>query len=149
MKNQGMLCTVQYEGTLDDGTVFDTTRKTGNPVVFECMAGKMISGFDRAVARMSVGETINITLPYTEAFGKHAEEMVVHYPKDKIPNADQYAVGDRVTLRRGRGIVSAAVIEANNEELVLDCNHPLAGKTVHFEITLEKVEEPKRKGDRI
>lgn len=69
MSNKGKKCKVHYVGTLDDGTVFDSSRDRGEPIEFTCLAGQMIPGFDRAVDQMEVGEVRDIRLEPKDAYG--------------------------------------------------------------------------------
>ena len=69
MSNQGKKVKVHYIGTLDDGTVFDSSRDRDQPIEFTCMAGQMIPGFDRAVDEMQVGEVRDIHLEPKDAYG--------------------------------------------------------------------------------
>lgn len=70
MSNEGKRVRAHYTGTFDDGTVFDSSVERGEPLEFVCMAGQMIPGFDAAVKEMEVGETKNVHLPASEAYGE-------------------------------------------------------------------------------
>ena len=63
MSNEGKKVRVNYIGTFDDGTVFDSSVERGEPLEFTCMAGMMIPGFDAAVNEMAVGETKKVHIP--------------------------------------------------------------------------------------
>ncbi len=67
--NAGKRVKVHYVGTLDDGTVFDSSRERDQPIEFTCMKGQMIPGFDRAVSQMAVGETRTVRLEPKDAYG--------------------------------------------------------------------------------
>jgi len=67
---------IHYTGTLDDGTVFDTSRER-EPFEFELGAGQVIKGFDDAVTDMAVGDTKTFTIPAEEAYGPYRDEGVV------------------------------------------------------------------------
>lgn len=69
MSNAGKKVKVHYVGTLDDGSVFDSSRDRGEPIQFTCMKGQMIPGFDRAVDEMEVGEVRDIHLEPADAYG--------------------------------------------------------------------------------
>ena len=69
MSNKGKKVKVHYVGTLDDGTVFDSSRERDKPIEFVCMTGRMIPGFDRAVDEMQVGEVRDIHLEPQDAYG--------------------------------------------------------------------------------
>ena len=69
-KNVGKTCRTHYRGTFNDGTQFDSSYDRGEPLEFVCGAGMMIPGYDAAVANMEVGETIQIHLMPSEAYGE-------------------------------------------------------------------------------
>lgn len=137
MSNEGKLVSVHYVGTVDDGTVFDSSRMRGEPLQFVCMAGMMIPGFDKAVCDMEIGETKNIHLEPEEAYGDYNEDLVHKVPQMLLPGADKLEVGMMVTLTNPNGIPMAAiVIEKDERSVTFDCNHPLAGEALNFEIEL-------------
>ncbi|MFH1400733.1 MAG: FKBP-type peptidyl-prolyl cis-trans isomerase, partial [Nanoarchaeota archaeon] len=78
---------VHYRGTLDDGTVFDSSRSR-EPLEFEVGAGQMIKGFDQGVLGMEAGQKKDITLAPADSYGDPNPQMVQTVPKDKIPAAD-------------------------------------------------------------
>ena len=76
MSNEGKKIRVNYIGTFDDGTVFDSSVERGEPLEFTCMAGMMIPGFDAAVNEMAVGETKKVHIPAADAYGERDEQDV-------------------------------------------------------------------------
>lgn len=76
MSNEGKKVSVHYTGTLDDGTKFDSSYDRNQPLEFTCMAGQMIKGFDEAVRDMEVGQTVNIHLEPSEAYGERREDLI-------------------------------------------------------------------------
>ena len=131
---------VSYLGTLEDGTIFDSTEKSGK--LFEFTLGKkqVLTGFENAVTGLKVGETKEIPLTPAEAYGEHRDDLVKPYPVTSF--SEKVNKGDLVNLVRedGREQVARAVLVADDAILV-DFNHPLAGKTLHFKITLEEIVE--------
>ena len=75
MSNEGKKVRVNYIGTFDDGTVFDSSVERGEPLEFTCMAGMMIPGFDAAVNEMAVGETKKVHIPAADAYGERDEQL--------------------------------------------------------------------------
>ena len=141
MSNAGRTVKVHYRGTLDDGTEFDSSYSRNQPLGFCCMGGQMIAGFDAAVNEMEVGQTINIRLSPDEAYGESDPNRVIRFPKSQIPNPETYKVGDTVGLRAAYGgQIQAVIVEIQDDIIVLDANHPMAGKYLNFEITLLSVE---------
>lgn len=126
---KGDKISVFYKGTLEDGTVFDSNEGK-EPLKFEVGAGQVIKGFDDAVVGMKVGETKNISLPPEDAYGQPKDELVLKVPKKQF--ADQKVeAGMGVQSDRGhRGMVK----KVGDEDVTIDFNFPLSGKTLNFEI---------------
>ena len=96
MSNEGKKVRVNYIGTFDDGTVFDSSVERGEPLEFTCMAGMMIPGFDAAVNEMAVGETKKVHIPAADAYGERDEQLVQRIPKENVPDVDDLPVGQTV-----------------------------------------------------
>lgn len=131
---------VHYRGTLDDGTEFDCSEGR-EPLEFEMGAGMVIPGFDAAVSEMEIGDSKTVTIPAAEAYGEHDEAGVQTFPMDFF-GGQTPEVGWAVELSTEDGQrVPATVAEVNADTVVLDFNHPLAGKNLTFELTLVEVVE--------
>lgn len=140
MSNEGKRVRAHYTGTFDDGTVFDSSLKRGEPLEFVCMAGQMIPGFDNAVKDMEVGEVKKVHLPASEAYGEHNEELVQTVPTSNVPGAEDLPVGQRVYLQGPGGQpLPALVVEVTEDHVTFDLNHEMAGKDLNFEIKLVEV----------
>ena len=131
---------VWYEGTFEDGTVFDSTESHGGePIEFVVGSGQMISGFDNAVVGMVPGEEKTVTLEPSEAYGEYDEMLVLEMPAEQAPNA---SVGDVLGLSMGGGqAFPARVLAVNEENITLDLNHEMAGKTLIFRMRLVEITE--------
>lgn len=137
MDNTGKKVKVHYVGTLDDGTVFDSSKDRNEPLEFTCMTGQMIPGFDKAVVDMEIGETKTVHLEPEEAYGERVEEAVRSFPIDSFANAEELTVGEEILLRGPNGMpMQATVADKTDTEVTLDMNHPMAGKALNFEVTL-------------
>jgi FKBP-type peptidyl-prolyl cis-trans isomerase 2 len=132
---------VDYTGTFEDGTVFDSSEKHGQPLEFEVGAGQMIEGFDKAVVGMNKGEEKEITINPEEAYGRHNPELMKKIPRQVIKGMDQEPKeGMMLGLAAPDGrqfAVKIAKVEEN--EITIDLNHPLAGKTLKFKLKLVEV----------
>ena len=127
---------VNYTGKLDDGTVFDSSSGR-EPLEFTIGSGQVIPGFEEAVIGMSPGETKTASLPPEQAYGSRHEELVITLGRDQVPEGMPITVGQRLSLRSPDNRELPVVVTAVNEEsITLDANHPLAGKTLHFDIEL-------------
>jgi peptidylprolyl isomerase len=131
---------VHYTGTLPDGTVFDTSRD-GEPLEFTIGSGQLIAGFEQPVIGMKVGESTNVTVPPEEGYGPHREELVFEVARDELPSESEPSVGQVYTAMGSQGTVRARVVDVSEDAVTLDANHPLAGKTLMFEIELVEIVE--------
>ncbi len=132
---------VHYTGKLDDGTVFDSSRDR-EPLTFRIGGGGVIPGFEQSVAGMTVGETKSVTIPPTAGFGKHSKDLILKAKKTDFPNDITPEVGKILQWPQGEGKVAhVQIIEVTDDTVTIDGNHPLAGKTVVFDIELLEIVE--------
>ena len=131
--SKGKRVQVEYVGKFEDGTIFDASEGRG-PLEFTVGQGEMIPGFDTGVDGMSIGETKELTLSPAEAYGEWDERGLQEVGKDKLP--ENIEVG--MELQTGTG-GRAVIKEINETTAKVDLNHPLAGKTLQFTLTLVAV----------
>ncbi len=125
---------VEYTGTLEDGTVFDTSEGR-EPLEFEAGSGQVIKGFDDAVIGMEAGEEKKVELPPSEAYGEYDPNLIKKIPLDKLPPGETPKPGMVLELRTSDGIgFPARITEVAEKEITVDLNHPLAGKNLIFQI---------------
>ena len=141
-RNVGKTCRTHYRGTFNDGTQFDSSYDRGEPLEFVCGAGMMIFGFDKAVADMEVGQTVQIHLMPEEAYGPADPNAVFSVPIAELPGAEDVAVGEQVYLQDTFGRqVPVRVTAKDAETITFDANHAMAGKELNFTIELVDVSE--------
>lgn len=139
-KNVGARVRVHYEGTLDDGTRFDSSYERNEPLEFVCGSGQMIHGFDQAVAQMNVGEIVNVRLEPEEAYGMPDPAAVMVFRIRDLPGSGNLVPGQRVQLEADNGqIVPVRVTARDDETITLDANHEMAGKALNFKIELVEI----------
>lgn len=133
---------LHYTGTLENGEVFDSS-KDREPFTFTVGAGQVIKGFDEGVLGMETGEKKKVHIPADMAYGQPQEDMLLKVPLDHFPEHIKPEVGMALSVptRDGR-MMNVTITELNDDEVVLDANHPLAGKDLIFELeVLEIVED--------
>jgi FKBP-type peptidyl-prolyl cis-trans isomerase 2 len=139
-ENAGKMVRVHYEGTFDDGSVFDSSYDRGEPLAFLCGGGQMIRGFDQAVANMKQGEIQNVHLEPEDAYGAYNPAAVMTFPIAELPGSAEIQVGARVHLQADDGRVLPVRVTAKDDELItLDANHEMAGKALNFKIELVEI----------
>ena len=139
---KGSKVKVDYEGRLDSGEIFDSSKhgEHSHPLEFEVGSGLVIKGFDEAVLGMKIGEEKNITIKPEEAYGSYNPQLLRKISRAQIPLKEEPKVGMTLILGTPDGQkFPVRIAEVTNEEITLDLNHPLAGKTLHFRIKLLEI----------
>jgi len=135
----GSTVKVHYTGKLEDGTVFDSS-KDRDPFEFKIGARAVIPGFEKGIVGMAVGETKSVTIPPDEAYGQKRDELISNVEKSHFPQDITPTVGQQLQMQQPDGRpLNMMVTEIDGDNVTLDANHPLAGKTLTFEIELVEV----------
>lgn len=131
---------VEYTGSLDDGTVFDSSEKHGKPLEFEVGAGQVIKGFEDAIIGMEKGQEKDIKLKASEAYGEYNDQLKKKIPRAQLPKEPEPKEGMMLALGTPDGKqFPAKIVEVSDSEVTLDLNHPLAGKTLSFKLKLVEI----------
>lgn len=139
---QGSKVKVEYEGKLDDGTVFDSSKHGdhSHPLEFEVGAKQVIPGFESAIVGMELNEEKDVTLEPKDAYGDVNPEAFKKFPKDMLPPEQDPKPGMMLALQSPDGKqFPAKITEVGDKEITLDLNHPLAGKTLHFKVKVVEI----------
>lgn len=130
---------IHYRGTLDDGTVFDSSEGR-EPLQFEVGSGMVIPGFDNGVLGMTIGQKKTINIPVEDAYGPVQDEMFMEFPIDRFPADMKPEVGMSLNMSNGSGqAIPVVIAEVLDEVVVLDANHPLAGEDLTFDLELVEI----------
>jgi peptidylprolyl isomerase len=130
---------VHYHGKLEDGSTFDSSEGR-DPLEFTVGSGQVIKGFDEAMLDMQPGEKKTVNIPVEQAYGQRNDDMMMEYPKSEFPADMKPEVGMELHMSDNMGNVFPVVIEAvNDETVILDANHPLAGKDLTFDLELVSI----------
>ena len=132
---------VHYRGTLSDGTEFDNSKVRGQTLEFQVGAGRMIRGFDSALLGMTEGQIKTITLDPEQAYGERDPAALQPVPKEAFGEEFQFQVGGTIQGNGPAGPFLAKIHALEEENVILDMNHPLAGESLNFEIELVEVGE--------
>ena len=131
---------VHYTGTLDDGTVFDTSVGK-EPLEFTLGQGLVIPGFEQAIIGMKIGESKTVNIPADEAYGQPSDDMITEFNRFELPEDIDPVVGMRLQMTGPDGSSIIAIITQVTEATVtLDANYPLAGEDLTFEIELVAIQ---------
>ncbi len=130
--------TVNYTGKLEDGTVFDSSLKEGRePLTAVLGNNQLIRGFEQGLIGMSEGETKTIEIEASDAYGDVNEEMFSEVPKENLPEGVQ--VGEMLQGMTPMGPVNVRIAEIRENSVIVDANHPLAGKKLIFDLEIVSI----------
>lgn len=128
---------IHYTLTLDDGTIVDTT--TGNgPLEFIFGTGLVIKGLEKALFEKNVGDSFKVSVNPEEAYGFERMENIKTIEKSHFEDPDSIKIGTQFQVESG---AIAVVTNVTNDSVSLNLNHPLAGKILHFDISVEDLRD--------
>ncbi len=130
---------INYRGLLDDGTLFDANEE-GESLEVKVGEGNLIPGIESALEGMSVGDTKKISLVAEEAYGPYRDDLCIEIDRDRLDAEIKIEVGQPVQIKNAGEInVVGHFKEVKEETVVVDANHPLAGKNLTFHIELVEI----------
>ncbi len=128
---------VHYTGTLEDGSVFDSSEGR-DPLEFTLGQGQLIAGFEKTVLGMTAGESRTVKIPAEEAYGPYRDEMVLAVPRSQFPPDMNPEPGLQLQVGQDdEHKMLVTITKITDDEITLDANHPLAGKELTFSIQLQ------------
>lgn len=130
---------VHYTGKLKDGQVFDSSLER-EPLEFTMGKGQLIPGFEKGLVDMKVNEKKTINIPSEEAYGAPREELVQEVKKSQLPEDIKPEVGMGLVSKSPDGQeMNLVVAEVKDDSIVVDGNHPLAGKDLVFDLEVVEI----------
>lgn len=130
---------IHYTGRLEDGTTFDKSEGDA-PLEFTMGKGDVIPGLDQGLIGMAAGETRELTIAPEQAYGPRDETQVHTVPLEAVPDHIPTELGTQLQIQTQDGqTVPVVVSDKTDSNVELDANHPLAGKTLIFDVTLVEI----------
>lgn len=126
---------VHYTGRLADGTIFDSSLER-DPLEFVMGKQMLIAGFEAAVMGKEVGDKVTADIPPDEGYGSLDEELIFTVASSQVPTHITPEVGMQLQLSSEEGTMDVTIRDITADEIVLDANHPLAGKSLIFDIEI-------------
>ena len=135
----GSTVTISYIGTLDDGTIFYST-KDHEPLTITVGADQIFPALERAIIGMQEGETRNIVLGAEEGYGSRRKENIIQVARGAFPEGREVSVGQKLSIGFSGGESRIMRVSAvNDTEVTLDGNHALAGFELTFALRVDRV----------
>jgi len=139
MIKEGSKVKAHYTGRLTNNEEFDSSLKDGRePIEFVIGEGSLIPGFENGILGLSPGDKKTIEIPALEAYGEYRDELRVTVPKTNAPQGVQVGQSLQANMQNGE-MVTFMVREVNDDNIIVDANHPLAGQTLIFDIEVLEV----------
>jgi FKBP-type peptidyl-prolyl cis-trans isomerase 2 len=134
--------TLDYEGRFENGDIFDTSTHDdhSHPLTFVVGEGQVIPGFEKAVLGMDVNEEKEFTILPEDAYGMPDDRLYQEIPRNVLPAEPEPQVGMTLMMQSPEGNMPVMISEVKADAVVLNLNHPLAGKKLIFKIKVLKVE---------
>ena len=129
------------EARLKDGRVCYKNDKE-NPFVFTVGAGKFFPAIEDKLKNMKEGETKEVSLEPKDAFGIHSNELVVEIPNNDLNENTNINIGSKVQMKTNQDkVIQGTVTDVKDDVIIVDFNHPLAGKNIVFTVTISSIEK--------
>lgn len=130
--------TIDYRLTDGQGTLLDTSEGRG-PLAYVHGTESLIPGLERELEGKRGGDQLAVTIPPEEAYGLRDESRVRRVPRSDLPPQIEPEVGMQLRAESSAGVEILTVVEVDETNVQLDANHPLAGMTLHFDVTVREV----------
>ena len=138
--SSGKKVSIEYTLTLEDKSVVDTNVGS-EPLSFVQGSHNIISGLENALEGLKIGDSKQVTIKPEDGYGSVDQKAIIEVSKDQVPQ-DALKVGAQLQGQNADGkIIHALVVEVKEQVVVLDFNHPLAGKTLHFDVKIVDIQE--------
>ena len=130
-----------YKLTDDDGISIDSSEGK-EPLGYLHGAGNIIPGLEKALEGKTIGDSLTVAVTAAEGYGEVQKELIQEVAKEAFQDVDNIEVGMQFEAQTGQGgTVPVTVIAVTDEIVTVDGNHPLAGKNLNFDVTIEEVRE--------
>lgn len=142
MIKKGNHVSLEYEGRLENGEIFDSSSHGdhSHPLEFEVGSGQVIKGFEEAVIGMKEGEEKEFKILPKEAYGIPDSSRIKKVPRSMLPPEQEPKEGMMIVMQTPDGKqIPLRISKVEKDDITLDLNHPLAGKTLIFKIKVISV----------
>ncbi|NUN15409.1 MAG: peptidylprolyl isomerase [Myxococcales bacterium] len=133
--------TLHYRVTLASGEEFDAS-EPNSPLQITCGRGETIQGLEKRLLGMEAGEHKQFVIPPEEAFGPHDARLMKRISLEELSLSSEPNVGTMVPVRDKGTEVVCRIVDVHADEVTADFNHPLAGQSLYYDVTILEVDEP-------
>lgn len=131
---------IHYTLKNDEGQVMDSSEGR-DPLSYLHGANNLIPGLEKELEGKATGATFQTSIPPSEAYGESNPEMVQTINKEMFQGVENIEPGMAFTAQGPQGQQQVVVTKVDGDEVTVDANHPMAGKTLHFDVEVVNVRE--------
>jgi FKBP-type peptidyl-prolyl cis-trans isomerase SlyD len=138
---QHKVVTIHYKVMdVDSDEIIDSSENS-DPMTYLHGARNIIPGLEQALEGKSVGDEVEVTVQPAEAYGERSDDRLQQVPKEAFQEMEKIEPGMAVTAQTDQGQINLMVTEVDETTVTVDANHPLAGKSLKFEVKIEAVRD--------
>lgn len=134
-----LVAAIHYTLKNDDGEIVDSSEGR-DPLEYLHGHGNLVAGLERVLAGKAPGDTFNVSVAPEDGYGIADEDLVIDVPREHLP--EEIETGMRFSAETSNGVRLFTIVEIEENSVVMDGNHPLAGETLHFEVEVVSIREP-------
>lgn len=131
---------IDYTLTGDDGQVIDTS-KGRTPLEYVHGLGNIIPGLENALEGKGEGEALKVSIAPADGYGEYNDKLIQPVPRTNFAGIEKIEVGMQFQARTPAGVHVVRVVKVDEQNVTVDANHPLAGQTLHFDVTIVSVRD--------
>ena len=132
------IVTIKYTLTDESGNMIESSEDQ-EPFTYLHGTGNVIPGLEASLEGKSAGEAIRVSIPPEDAYGEWDEAKVLEIPKEQFSGVDEIKAGMQFSVHSSAGEQIVTVSKVEGEKVMVDANHPLAGKTLNFDVNVVDV----------
>ena len=133
----GMSVTLHFSLVLEDGHIIDSNFES-EPATFSVGDGNLLPGFESTLIGLVNGDEREFTIPPEQAFGQHNPQNVQAVERGNF-DQEELELGAMFSFQNGDGELPGVIVDVDDNEVMIDFNHPLAGQTLTFEVDVLEV----------
>tara|TARA_B100000809_G_scaffold43232_1_gene37512 strand:+ start:3807 stop:4250 length:444 start_codon:yes stop_codon:yes gene_type:complete len=133
----GTKVTLHFALVLEDGDIIDSNFETA-PATFTVGDGNLLPGFESTLMGLVNGDEREFTIPPEDAFGQHNPQNVQRVDRSNF-DQQELEIGAMFSFQNGDGELPGVIVEFEDDEILIDFNHPLAGKNIIFQVKIMNI----------
>ncbi|NCU01228.1 FKBP-type peptidyl-prolyl cis-trans isomerase [Candidatus Macondimonas diazotrophica] len=130
---------IDYTVTTPEGNLIDSSSQSGEPLTYLHGAGNIVPGLEQALAGRSAGDSFNVSVPPEQGYGERHDELIQVVHRDQFVGIERMEIGMQFQTEAEGEVHIVTVTGLEGDQVVVDANHPLAGETLVFDITVREV----------